>query len=168
MELAHRHPRLVRRMVLTATAPGWGGRPGRPAALAVLASPARYYSPAYLRRVAPTLYGPGILRRPELLANHAALRTRRRPSMRGYWYQLLAIQTWTAIPYLRRLAQPTLVLAGDEDPITPLANGRILADRIPGGRLHLVAGGGHLHLFVRADELVGIVRSFLDETPVPR
>lgn len=163
MELAHRHPRLVRRMVLTATTPGLGGILGRPAALGVLASPARYYSPDYLRRVAPTLYGPGILARPDLLAGHAELRTSRRPSFRGYWYQLLAIQVWSALPYLHRLGQPTLVLAGDEDPIIPVGNGRILASRIPGGRLHVVEKGGHLHLFVRAEEMAERIRSFLDE-----
>jgi poly(3-hydroxyalkanoate) depolymerase len=166
MELAHRHPRLVRRMVLTATMPGLGGVLGRPAALSVLASPARFYSPDYLRRVAPTLYGPGILARPELLAAHTELRTTRRPSLRGYWYQLLAIQTWSALPYLHRLRQPTLVLAGDNDPIIPVGNGRILASRIPDARLHVVEGGGHLHLFVRAEEMVGIVRAFLDEDEV--
>ena len=163
MELAHRHPRLIRRMVLTATTPGWGGILGRPAALGVLASPARYYSADYLRRIAPTLYGPGILARPDLLAEHTELRTNRRPSFLGYWYQLLAIQIWSALPYLPRLRQPTLVLAGDRDPITPAGHGRILASRLPAGRLHLVEGGGHLHLFIRAEEMADLIRTFLDE-----
>ena len=41
-ELAHRHPGLVRRLVLCATTCGLGGMPGRPQALAARATPWRY------------------------------------------------------------------------------------------------------------------------------
>lgn len=162
-ELAIRHPDRVRRLVLAATLPGWGGVFGRPGPLSVLLSPARYYSPDYLRRIAPTLYGGGIADRPDLLDSHVLVRNRRRPSIRGYAHQLLAVQTWSSLPHLRRIAAPTLVLAGDDDPIVPQANGRILAGTIPDARLHLIDGGGHLFLFVRAEELAGIIRHFLDE-----
>ena len=64
--------------------------------------------------------------------------------MRGYAAQLYAITGWTSLPWLCRLRQPTLVLAGDDDPIVPLVNGRILARLIPDARLHVVRGGGHL------------------------
>ena len=66
--------------------------------------------------------------------------------MRGYLGQLYAITGWTSLPWLRRLRQPTLVLAGDDDPIVPLVNGRILAHLIPDASLHVVPGGGHLFL----------------------
>jgi pimeloyl-ACP methyl ester carboxylesterase/predicted glycosyltransferase len=49
-------------------------------------------------------------------------------------------------PTLRTLAQgldcPVLVIHGDHDRITPLRDGRALA-RLTGGRLEVVAGGGH-------------------------
>jgi poly(3-hydroxyalkanoate) depolymerase len=163
MELAHRHPHLVRRLVLSATMPGWGGVFGRPSALTVLASPARYYSPAYLRRIAPTLYGADIADRPDLLDSHVDVRSRHAPSRRGYLYQLMAIQMWSALPFLPRLRTPTLVLAGDRDPIIPLPNGSIITSLTPHGRLHVVEGGGHLFLFIRAEEMADVVRSFLDE-----
>lgn len=161
-ELAWRHQKLVRRLVLAATTPGWGGRMGRLGPLTILMSPARYYSPDYLRRVAPTLYGGGIVDRPDLMESHAVLRSRRAPSTRGYLYQLLAVQTWSSMPYLRGLRAPTLVMAGDDDPIIPLANGRILARAIPDAELHVLEGGGHLFLFVRAEESAAAVASFLD------
>ncbi len=161
-ELAHRHPRLVNRLVLAATMPGWAGVPGQIGALSILMSPARYFSPDYLRRVAPTLYGGAIVDHPHLLDEHARQRTTHRPSLLGYLYQLMAIQGWTSVHWLRRLRPPTLVLAGDDDPIIPVANGRILADRIPNGRLHVVEGGGHLFLVVRGEEMASLVRRFLD------
>ncbi len=61
---------------------------------------------------------------------------------------------------------PVLVLAGDDDPIIPLANARLMASRLPHGRLHVVRGGGHLFLFTHADAMAGVVRRFLDEDPV--
>ena len=42
-------------------------------------------------------------------------------------YQLLAAAGWTSIPFLPLLRQPTLVLTGDDDPIIPTVNGRLLA-----------------------------------------
>ncbi len=160
-ELARRHPDRVRRLILSATMPGWTSLPGRPAAMSILMSPARYYSTDYLRRVAPTLYG-GIIRdRPRLLAEHAKLREARPPTTVGYLWQLSALRRWTSLPWLHRLRQRTLVLAGDDDPIIPLANARIIASRIPDGRLHVVKGGGHLFLFTRADEMATIITDFL-------
>lgn len=161
-ELARRHPEMVHRLVLTATMPGMTSVPGRPAALAVLMSPARYYSPEYLKRVAPTLYGGAIRDNPELLDEHAKQRIARPPSTVGYLYQLSAIQRWASLPWLHRLPQRTLVLAGDEDPIVRLVNGRLLANRIPDARLHVVEGGGHLFLFTRGEEMADIVTDFLD------
>ena len=82
--------------------------------------------------------------------------------MRGYFGQLYAISGWTSLPWLRTLRQPTLVLAGDDDPIVPLVNGRILARWIPDARLHVVPGGGHLFLLERPAEMAALVAGFLN------
>jgi pimeloyl-ACP methyl ester carboxylesterase len=44
---------------------------------------------------------------------------------------------------LRGLRVPTLVFHGDDDPILPLAHGRLTAEAIPGARLVVVPGMGH-------------------------
>ncbi len=160
-ELARRHPARVRRLVLSATMPGWTSLPGRPAAVSILMSPARYFSPDYLRRVAPTLYGGAIAKHPELRAEHAQLREALPPTTVGYFYQIAALRRWTSLPWLHQLPHRVLVLAGDDDPIIPMTNSRIIANRIPDGRLHIVEGGGHLHLFTRAEEMANITRTFL-------
>ena len=161
-ELARRHPHVVHRLILTATMPGMTSVPGRPAAVGILMSPVRYHSPAYLKRVAPTLYGGIIRHQPELLDEHARQRSSRPPTTLGYLYQLQAIQRWASLPWLHRLPQRTLVLAGDVDPIVRLVNGRLLACRIPSATLHVVKGGGHLFLFTRGAEMADLVRDFLD------
>ena len=160
-ELARRHPHSVRRLVLVATMPGWISLPGRPIAMSVLMSPLRYYSHEYLERVAPVLYGGGIRSNPKLLREHARIRAAQPPTQTGYYYQIAALRRWTSLPWLHRLPHRTLVLAGDDDPIIPLANARLMANRIPAGRLHVVEGGGHLFLFLRDEEMAGVVRDFL-------
>lgn len=160
-ELARRHPERVRRLVLVATMHGWTSLPGRPAAMSILASPARYYFPAYLRRVAPTLYGREILDHPDLLRRHAQLRAGRPPSPVGYTWQLWALRRWTSLPWLHKLGAPTLVLAGDDDPIIPLTNLELMARRIPHAELQVVEGGGHLFLFLRPAAMADRVSTFL-------
>jgi pimeloyl-ACP methyl ester carboxylesterase len=90
-QLARQSSDRVRRLVLAATAPGMpglGGVPGRPSAMLALATPRHYYSPAYFRKVAPTLYGGRIRREPELMTEQAHARMTRPPSPRGYAAQL--------------------------------------------------------------------------------
>jgi pimeloyl-ACP methyl ester carboxylesterase len=83
------------------------------------------------------------------------------PSLAGYLAQVYAITGWTSVPWLGRLAQPTLVMSGDDDPIVPLINGRILARLIPEARLHVVEGGGHLFVLERPNEIAELVSRFL-------
>jgi len=44
---------------------------------------------------------------------------------------------------LRKVATPTLVIHGDEDPILPLPHGRATADAIPGAKFLVIEGMGH-------------------------
>jgi poly(3-hydroxyoctanoate) depolymerase len=160
-ELTRRHPQRVRHLVLAATTPGIIAVPGDPRALAILATPLRYWSRSYFERVAPALYGGEILDDPALLHRQGWLRFNHQVGMRAYVWQLLAARRWTSLPWLHRLAHPTLVLAGDSDPIIPIVNARILAARIPNATLHVVPGGGHLFLLTRADEVASTIREFL-------
>jgi poly(3-hydroxyalkanoate) depolymerase len=163
-QLAHQAPRRVRRLVLAAIAagvPGLGGVPGSPRALLALATPRRYYSPDYYRRIAGALYGGEARRDPDALVHGSIARFSQAPSLRGYLAQLYAISFWTGVPWLWRLRQPTLVLAGDDDPIVPVINGRILTRLIPNARLEIIRGGGHLFLLERPTELAALIAPFL-------
>jgi pimeloyl-ACP methyl ester carboxylesterase len=52
------------------------------------------------------------------------------------------------------------VLTGDDDPIIPVANGRILAAGIPHATLH-VYHGGHVELATRPSLLTPLITGFL-------
>ncbi len=71
--------------------------------VSILMTPARYYSPTYMERVAPALYGGEIRDAPKLLREHSRLRAAQPPTPLGYYYQIAALRRWTSLPWLRRL-----------------------------------------------------------------
>lgn len=165
-QLAHQAPRRVRRLVLCATGPGvfgLGGVPGSPRVLLEMATPRRYRSPDHYRRVAGRIYGGGARHDPDALLQHSVARFSEPPTMAGYLGQLYALAFWTGLPWLCRLPHPTLVVSGDDDPIVPAVNGRILAKFIPDSRLHIVPGGGHLFILENPAEIADLVSDFLHE-----
>jgi glutaryl-CoA dehydrogenase len=148
-----------RRLVLVATATGALMVPARPSVLAHMVTPRRYLDPGYLQRIAGNLYG-GLARidSEEIVA--AMHGDNRVGVSRGYLYQLAAAAGWTSVPFLPLLRQRTLILAGDDDPIIPLANAKLMRMLIPNARLH-VYHGGHLGLVTEAAELAPMVDAFL-------
>ena len=56
---------------------------------------------------------------------------------RGSFYQLISLADWTSLPRLRR---PALILAGDDDPVIPLTNARIMHRLMPRSDLHIYHG----------------------------
>jgi poly(3-hydroxyalkanoate) depolymerase len=158
---AVQHRRRVRRLVLAATGTGSLMVPADPRVLARMLTPRRHRDPEYARRVAGLLYGGTVRDHPEQAATALHAATRLGPR-RGYYYQLAASAGWSSLPFLRLIRQPTLVVAGDDDPIIPAVNARIMARGIPGGRLHLYPGG-HLALVTEAAELAPVVERFLDQ-----
>jgi poly(3-hydroxyalkanoate) depolymerase len=149
----------VRRLVLAATATGAVMVPARPSVLAHMITPRRYLNRGYMEQVAGTIYGGTARDDPARIAAtmHDGHRT---GAPRGYWYQLLAGSGWTSLPFLRWLRTPTLIVAGDDDPIIPLVNARLMNTLIPDSRLH-VYHGGHLGLITEAAELAPVVDTFL-------
>jgi poly(3-hydroxyalkanoate) depolymerase len=151
--------RKCRRLVLASTGTGAVMVPARPGVLGHMLTPRRHRDPAYTRRIASRLYGGTMRTHPERAAQVLHAHTRS-VSTRGYLYQLLAIAAWTSLPALALIRQRTLVLSGDDDPLIPTINARILARGIPHARLHLYRGG-HLALVTEAALLAPVIDAFL-------
>jgi len=64
---------------------------------------------------------------------------------------------------LGHIRTPTLILAADNDAITPPHYSEALARAIPGSRLHVMHGGGHAFTKTRADEFNRMALAFLQE-----
>ena len=159
-QFALSRPDRVRRLVLVATGPGALMVPGRPRVLMRMLTPRRHRDPGYAARIAGDLYG-GRVRMDPALARDLLHATTRLGPARGYYYQLISGIGWTSLPRLPRLRQPTLILAGDDDPIIPLINARIMHRLMPRSELH-VYHGGHLELVADAERIAPVVEEFLD------
>jgi pimeloyl-ACP methyl ester carboxylesterase len=68
-----------------------------------------------------------------------------------------------SVPLLTQIACPTLVITGELDGPTPPADGKLMAERIPGARLELIPQAGHLSNLEQPEAFNEAIRSFLDQ-----
>jgi poly(3-hydroxyalkanoate) depolymerase len=159
-QFALSRPGRVRALVLVATGPGALMVPASPAVLLRMLTPRRHRDPGYAARIAGELYG-GTARQDPALARDLLHASTRLGPARGYYYQLLAAAGWTSLPRLPGLRPRALILAGDDDPIIPLANARIMHWLMPRSELHIYHGG-HLELAAHPERIAPAVEAFLD------
>jgi pimeloyl-ACP methyl ester carboxylesterase len=72
--------------------------------------------------------------------------------------QLQAIGAHDTSARLGELAMPALVVHGSDDAMLPVANAHAIAQRIPGARLEIWDGVGHLFFWERPQEAAALVR----------
>lgn len=131
-ELALTSPERCRSLILAAT------HPGGPHAVRAPATRVPKDRPWL------ALYAPGFAERhPEHVAEDLGAGIPQAPHAgRRQWE---AMQGWSAYHRLPELRVPTLVLHGTEDRMVHPDNARLLASRIPGARLVLLEGAGHVY-----------------------
>jgi pimeloyl-ACP methyl ester carboxylesterase len=95
------------------------------------------------------------------------------PGGSGHWasFFLRSMQLWRDGPTmtvadLARIVVPTLVLVGDDEPIT-LEHTCALYEALPDSQLAVVAGASHLLLLEKADTANKLILDFLAETGPP-
>ena len=158
-QLAFQNPRRCGRLVLVSTGTGMLMVPAHPRVLSKMITPRRYRDPAYAKSIASVLYGGQMRRHPDEV-KHVVYEQERLGSRTGYVLQLLAGVGWSSLPALPLIRQPTLVLAGNDDPLIPTVNARILHALLPHSTLHIY-DDGHLGLLTSAAELGPLVSGFL-------
>ncbi|OAR23072.1 3-oxoadipate enol-lactonase [Streptomyces sp. ERV7] len=77
---------------------------------------------------------------------------------RGYAAACDALAAFDLRTELKKIAAPTLVVAGRADPVTPPAHARELADAIPGTSLVEIAGASHLAPVERPEAVLAALR----------
>jgi poly(3-hydroxyalkanoate) depolymerase len=160
-QLAFQSPRFVRRLVLVSTGTGSVMVPGRPGVLTRMLTPRRFYDPLYAASIVGDMYGGSARTDPDRVLR--LLGDSMRPASRiGYLHQLLAGVGWTSLPWLPFIRQPTLILAGDDDPIIPSVNARVMHRLVPHARLHIYQGG-HVALITEADQIAPQIAAFLSD-----
>ena len=159
-QLARSYPERCRKLILAVTcAGGITYIPGSVRVLGEMLFPTRHLSKRRRRKVLPMIFGGDARHNPSVISG--LLGASKKPSLYGYYSQMLVARTWTSIHWLHRLKQPTLVISGREDPLIPPINQKLLACLIPNARLQSY-DCGHLVLSTRRDQVNSDIEKFLD------
>ncbi|GAA0699993.1 alpha/beta hydrolase [Kitasatospora atroaurantiaca] len=158
--LAARHPYRVRALVLGCTSPG--GLHGVERANDVRRSLAQPQPCATRQALLDLMYSPA------WLATHPGpYRTLGDPAMPAYAQRrhLAASNQHDAWHLLPGISAPTLVVHGSDDLLNPAANAPLLANRIPGARLHMIPGARHAYFEEFRAVASPLVLDFLTTVP---
>jgi 3-oxoadipate enol-lactonase len=103
---------------------------------------------------------------PEFAAAHPEVRAELRAMLvasdvTGYTACAEAIQRMDLRPILPRIAAPTLVISGAEDPSTPPEHQRLIAEAIPGARLETLSPAAHVAAVERPDAVNALIDAHL-------
>lgn len=158
-QFAASNPHRCRRVVLVSTTTGMTMIPARPRVLWKMATPRRFVDPSYAADIAADIYGGSARIEPQIVTE-LFRRQPRAGSARGYVHQLLALAGWTSLRALWAIRQPTLILAGEDDPILPVVNARILHALLRHSNLH-VHSGGHVDVLTDAARFGPLISEFL-------
>lgn len=165
-QFASDYPLRCRKLILAATSAGAVSLMPHPKVFALMASPRRYTDPDYAAIIAPDIYGGRFRYDKELCASHAKKMAADKAASKGehgsfgYYFQVSAVYWWSSLSFLWRIKQPTLVLAGNDDPLIPLINMKVVAAMIPNSELRVFDDG---HLFLLTEPAaIPIITDFLE------
>jgi 3-oxoadipate enol-lactonase len=157
-QVAIAHPERVERLVLLCTTPGGADAYPMPEVTVRLFSEAASLPPEQALR---GFVENSLSMRGELVEELYARRLANPPHPQGWQAQAAAGAGWDADGRLAGISAPTLILHGTGDNVIDFRNAELLAERIPGARLRLFDGAGHLFFWEQPDELVAEITGFL-------
>jgi 3-oxoadipate enol-lactonase len=161
--VAAEHPSRVSRLVLLSTS--FGGHETilpEPKAAAVLSPPPSMSIAEQRRQGLRALTTDAFAEdHAELIELLVAQRERNPTSGLTFRAQFDAIMLSDRSDLVNRIRCPTLVIHGEQDPLVPVENGRLLAQRIPGARFELLENCGHLPHHEWPEQTAKLIREFL-------
>lgn len=159
-EVALAAPDRVLSLILACTA---AGTPDKfPKWRQAMAWPAYWANPEearLARLVKRNIYGPATT--DEDVAADQVVFSAHKNDRRGLIAQAHAVFDFDSLDRIGGITAPTLVLHGDSDRNVPLAWGRELADAIPGARIVVLQGAGHLYMSGRSAEANAATLDFI-------
>ncbi len=72
-----------------------------------------------------------------------------------------------SVPTLKTIQAPTLIIAGEEDTVTPVADAELMRSHIKGSRMEVLPKAGHYAIFEQPETAGKIIRRFLDSLTLP-
>ena len=161
-ELALRHPKHVKRLILGCTSCGGPLAISPPAeVLARLVVPPHLPREEAIRRQWSVIFRPDFLARQPDFLNDLTARALTHPTpFHTTLRQLLAVLRFNTYGRLGQITAPTLVVTGTADMIIAPANSNILVERIPGAFLHRIAEAGHGFFWETPETVDTVLRTF--------
>lgn len=150
---ALRYPERVDHLVLANTTPGFDAM--TPEAVKKFVEERKNRTPETIKALLSPHARPGAYE--DLLASFKALR---QPS---YLKTLEASVSQDRAAPLEKIRVPTLVITSDEDRVYPPSVARAMVKRIPGARLAVISGAGHLSNLEQPGQFNQVVLRFLQE-----
>ncbi len=162
-ELALRHPDLVAGLVLGCTTPGWAhGVAPEPHIIQMMMPEPGLSREEQVRKSWPALCTPRFLEEGhDFLEEMLRLGLQNPTPIETLNRQAAAIQRFDTYDRLDRIRAPTLIVHGDQDVLVPTRNAYILHERIPGSRLAIIEGAGHVYFWEKPAEAARLVIEFL-------
>jgi 3-oxoadipate enol-lactonase len=159
-EFTLQYPKRVRSLILGCTSPGGphAVRADREV-IDFLSGRANQDPAAAAEASVPFVYDAGTAR--ALIDEDMVLRNQWPPKPQAYMAQLQGILSWEAYSRLDQIHVPTLVIHGASDRLVPIANGELIASRIPGARLVRLPQAGHVYATDQTEAALAAVLEFL-------
>jgi 3-oxoadipate enol-lactonase len=158
LELYRRRPDLVDGLVVSGTTAAGETATGRAERLAQAERLERFGMVPYTHRTLPLMVGPATSSDTVDLVRDMMLGT---PARGAAASQRGRADRADLRPLLPEIAVPTLVLVGDDDPYVPVDQASLMAARIPGAALRVVAGAAHLPSLERPAATTDLLLDFL-------
>ncbi|HZQ53837.1 MAG TPA: alpha/beta fold hydrolase [Bryobacteraceae bacterium] len=160
-ELAFRNPDRVESLMLACTS--YSGLFARWPDLRRLPRPVPWTRASRTERenaLIPLLYADGTPR--ARIEEDFQIRMQCRWTSKGFLNQFAGILLWNSYRWLPRLEVPTLVLHGEQDCLIPVANGKVIAARIPRAELCAIPDAGHILMTDQPEACTAAVARFLE------
>lgn len=164
LELYRRHPELPRTLILAGAYAGWAGSlgaEGRDQRLARTLEFAALPPRQFVEAMLPSMMSASAAE--DRQAELAAIMAELHPS--GFLTMAHAVAEADLRDVLPRIEVPTLVLHGERDARASLAVAEDLHAAIPGSKMVVMPGLGHMSSFEAPEQFSAQVRSFLQEQP---
>lgn len=161
LELALRHPKRVRRLVIVASSPAFGSRDPafRESFLAARRKPLDegIGMAGVAAALVPTMLGPAA----DPAAAPAAMAAMASVDEAAYRATLAVLTGFDRRADLPRVTQPALLIAGEADQTAPPRGMARMAEAMPNARLLVIPGAGHLLPLEAPDAFHAALRDFL-------
>src|SRR2546428_10464999 len=161
-ELALRHPRRVKRLLLGCTMCGGPQAVvASPEVIARLLPAPEMPREVAIRRLWAVIFSPTFLAQQQAFLDRLTARALTSPTpFLSSIRQALAMQRFNTYGRLGQIVAPTLVVTGDADRLVPPAKSHLLAARIPGAALTSFAGAGHGFFWEHTQAMIRLLGDF--------